>query len=53
MKHMKRITTGNKLPETASLLETQQKVAVFAALAAAIGTLGSSIGVFLDLRNDA
>ncbi len=50
MKHMKPATRVALCPSKASLLEVQQKVAVFAAIAAALGTLGNAIHTFLDLE---
>ena len=51
MKHLNQLS--RQLPRTAdSLLVTQQKVAIFAALAAGLNTLGQALGTWQGLRDD-
>jgi hypothetical protein len=52
MKHIKASSRIVSAPAQASLIETQQKVAVFGAFAAALGTFGETIGIFLGLQQD-
>ena len=52
MKHLKTTSRNFAVPAKASLLETEQKIAVFGAFAAALGTLGESIGIILGIQAD-
>ena len=54
MKHVKPASRVLSVPARASLLETEQKVAVFGAFAIALDNFGESIGTLLGLveRND-
>lgn len=52
MKHIKTSSRILSAPAQASLIETQQKVAVFGAFAAALGVFGESIGILLGLQED-
>lgn len=52
MKHIKTTSRIQSTPARASLIETQQKVAIFGAFAAALGVLGETIGIFQGLQED-
>jgi hypothetical protein len=49
MKHITRVTKFNDVPARASLLETQQKVAVLGSFAAALNSLGQALGTWIGL----
>ena len=51
MKHSRNISINR--PASASLLETQQKVTIFAVFATALGNFGEAIGVWLGLGDEA
>jgi hypothetical protein len=51
MKHINPTTKIKSVPAAASLLETQAKVAIFGAFAAALGTFGDALGTFIALGN--
>ena len=52
MKHLKATSRIASVPAQASLIEAQQKVGVFGAFAASLGTFGDAIGTFLGLGEE-
>ncbi len=52
MKHLNPTTKIKSVPAAASLLETQAKVAIFGGIAAALGTLGEALGIFIGLGDN-
>jgi len=49
MKHLTPTTKASTVPAPASLLETQQKVAVFSSLITTLGNLGNVLETYLGL----
>ena len=53
MKHTHHITRITAVPPAASLLEVQQKVAVFRAIVDAFNALGGALETWLGIRDNA